>query len=103
MVFDTVFRIASLSVNYKSYVDLEEMKREIETLVLEKSFYNSRDDVPEKLLFAFIELSEAADALKKGLGEEVIAEELVGVIFYVLGASRLACPSVDMDEMLDGS
>jgi len=80
-------------------VDLEEMKREIETLVAAKGFYNSREDVPKKLLFAFIELGEAADAWKKGLSEEVVAEELVDVIFYVLDASRLACPSVNMDEM----
>jgi NTP pyrophosphatase (non-canonical NTP hydrolase) len=80
-------------------VDLEGMKREIEALVVAKGFYNSREDVPKKLLFAFIELGEAADAWKKGLSEEEVAEELVDVIFYVLDASRLACPSVNMDEM----
>jgi NTP pyrophosphatase (non-canonical NTP hydrolase) len=80
-------------------VDLEEMKREIEALVVAKGFYNSCEDVPKKLLFAFIELGEAADAWKKGLGEETVAEELVDVIFYVLDASRLACPSVDIDDM----
>lgn len=79
-------------------MNLEEMKRGIETLVLEKGFYNSPEDVPKKLLFAFIELGEASDAWKKGLGEDRIAEELIDVIFYVLDASRLACPSVDMDE-----
>jgi len=78
---------------------LEEMKKEIEKLVLEKGFYNKPEDVPKKLLFAFIELGEASDAWKKGKDEEVIAEELVDVIFYVLDASRLACPSVNMDEM----
>ena len=78
---------------------LEEMKKEIETLVLEKGFYNEPEDIPKKLLFAFIELGEASDAWKKGESEEEIAEELVDVIFYVLDASRLACPSVNMDEM----
>jgi len=78
---------------------LEEMKREIENLVLEKGFYNKPEDVPKKLLFAFIELGEASDNWKKGKSEEEIAEELIGVIFYVLDASRLACPSVNMDEM----
>jgi NTP pyrophosphatase (non-canonical NTP hydrolase) len=78
---------------------LEEMKKEIETLVLEKGFYNKSEDIPKKLLFAFIELGEASDAWKKGETEEKIAEELVDVIFYVLDASRLACPSVNMDEM----
>ena len=78
---------------------LEEMKKEIEQLVLDKGFYNKPEDVPKKLLFAFIELGEASDAWKKGKGEDVIAEELVDVIFYVLDASRLACPSIDIDNM----
>jgi len=78
---------------------LEEMKKEIESLVLEKGFYNEPEDIPKKLLFAFIELGEASDAWKKGESEEKIAEELVDVIFYLLDASRLACPSIDMDEM----
>lgn len=76
---------------------LEEMKREIESLVTEKGFYNKPEDIPKKLLFAFIELGEASDAWKKGEPEEKIAEELVDVIFYVLDTSRLACPAVNMD------
>ncbi len=76
---------------------LEEMKKKIESLVLEKGFYNRREDVPKKLLFAFIELGEASDAWKKGKPEEKIAEELVDVIFYLVDASRLACPNVNMD------
>jgi NTP pyrophosphatase (non-canonical NTP hydrolase) len=80
-------------------MELEEMKREIENLVVTKGFYNKPEDIPKKLLFAFIELGEASDAWKKREAEEKIAEELVDVIFYVLDASRLACPSVNMDEM----
>ncbi len=78
---------------------LEEMKHEIENLVLTKGFYNKMEDIPKKLLFAFIELGEASDAWKKGDSEEKIAEELIDVIFYVLDASRLACPHVNMDAM----
>jgi NTP pyrophosphatase (non-canonical NTP hydrolase) len=78
---------------------LEEMKRKIESLVIEKGFYNKQEDIPKKLLFAFIELGEASDAWKKGETQEKIAEELIDVIFYVLDASRLACPTVNMDEM----
>ena len=77
---------------------LEEMKKEIESLVVTKGFYNKPEDIPKKLLFAFIELGEASDAWKKGLPEEKIAEELVDVMFYVLDASRLACPSVNLDD-----
>ena len=80
-------------------MQLEEMKKEIESLVIAKGFYNKPEDIPKKLLFAFIELGEASDAWKKGLSEEKIAEELVDAIFYVLDASRLACPSVNMDAM----
>jgi NTP pyrophosphatase (non-canonical NTP hydrolase) len=78
---------------------LEEMKKEIKNLVLEKGFYNKPGDIPKKLLFAFIELGEASDAWKKGEKEEIIAEELIDVIFYILDASRLACPSINMDHM----
>lgn len=82
-------------------MNLEEMKNEIETLVLEKGFYNKAEDVPKKLLFAFIELGEASDAWKKGESEQKIAEELIDVIFYVLDTSRLACPSMNMDEVFE--
>ena len=78
---------------------LEEMKKEIEALVIEKGFYNKPEDIPKKLLFAFIELGEASDSWKKGTPEEKIAEELIDVIFYILDTSRLACPNVDMDVM----
>ena len=78
---------------------LEEMKKEIQKLVLKKGFYNSPEDIPKKLLFAFIELGEASDAWKKGQNQEEIAEELIDVIFYILDTSRLACPTIDMDQM----
>jgi NTP pyrophosphatase (non-canonical NTP hydrolase) len=87
------------NVGEESDMQLEEMKKEIENLVLAKGFYNKPEDIPKKLLFAFIELGEASDSWKKGLAEEKIAEELIDVLFYVLDASRLACPSVNMDDM----
>jgi NTP pyrophosphatase (non-canonical NTP hydrolase) len=80
-------------------MQLEEMKKEIEKLVVAKGFYNKPEDIPKKLLFAFIELGEASDTWKKGETEDKIAEELIDVIFYVLDASRLACPTVNMDDM----
>jgi NTP pyrophosphatase (non-canonical NTP hydrolase) len=75
------------------------MKKQIEALVIAKGFYNKPEDIPKKLLFAFIELGEASDAWKKGLPEEKIAEELIDVIFYILDASRLACPNMNMDKV----
>ena len=78
---------------------LEEMKAEIEKLVIAKGFYNKPEDTPKKLLFAFIELGEASDAWKKGQPQEKIAEELIDVVFYILDAGRLACPDMDMDEV----
>lgn len=80
-------------------MQLEEMKKEIEKLVIAKGFYNRPEDIPKKLLFAFIELGEASDAWKKGMPQEKIAEELMDVIFYILDASRLACPDMNMDEV----
>ena len=77
---------------------MKEMKRDMGKLVLEKGFYNKPEDIPKKLLFAFIELGEASDTLKKGESEEKMTEELIDVIFYVLDAGGLACPSVNMDE-----
>jgi NTP pyrophosphatase (non-canonical NTP hydrolase) len=88
-----------VSTRRKPKLHLEEMKREIENLVLTKGFYNKPEDIPKKLLFAFIELGEASDAWKKGDAQEKIAEELIDVIFYILDASRLACPNVNMDEV----
>jgi NTP pyrophosphatase (non-canonical NTP hydrolase) len=79
-------------------MQLEEMKQQIENLVIAKGFYNKPEDIPKKLLFAFIELGEASDAWKKGLPQEKIAEELIDVIFYILDTSRLACPSINMDQ-----
>lgn len=78
---------------------LEDMKKEIEKLVVSKGFYNKPEDAPKKLLFAFIELGEASDAWKKGEPQDKIAEELIDTIFYILDASRLACPDVNMDDM----
>lgn len=75
------------------------MKAEIQKLVLDKGFYNKPEDVPKKLLFAFVELGEASDAWKKGEDERKIAEELIDVIFYVIDASRLACPTANLDEV----
>ena len=82
-------------------MNLEEMKQEIDNLVVTKGFYNKPEDIPKKLLFAFIELGEASDSWKKGETEEKIAEELIDVIFYLLDASRLACPTVNMDSAFE--
>jgi NTP pyrophosphatase (non-canonical NTP hydrolase) len=46
-----------------------------------------------------MELGEASDAWKKGETEEKIAEGFIDVIFYILDASRLACPTVNIDDM----
>jgi NTP pyrophosphatase (non-canonical NTP hydrolase) len=81
------------------YLNLEEMKKEIEQLVIDKGFYNKPEHIPLKLLFAFVELGEASDAWKKGENPGKIAEELIDVIFYVLDACRLACPAINMDAV----
>jgi NTP pyrophosphatase (non-canonical NTP hydrolase) len=94
-----IMAILFLSATEMPLMHLEEMKKEIETLVITKGFYNKPEDIPKKLLFAFIELGEASDAWKKGLSEEKIAEELIDVMFYILDASRLACPNMNLDEV----
>ena len=77
---------------------LEESKKKIEQLVIQKGFGNTPDEIANKLLFAFIELGEAGDSWKKGKPKEETIEELIDVIFYVLDASRLIDPDANMDE-----
>jgi NTP pyrophosphatase (non-canonical NTP hydrolase) len=77
----------------------EEAKKEVGELVVAKGFGNTPDEIPNKLLFAFIELGEAGDSWKKGKPTEETIEELIDVIFYVLDASRLIAPDADLDEV----
>jgi NTP pyrophosphatase (non-canonical NTP hydrolase) len=80
---------------------LEAAKKKVEELVVAKGFGNSTEDIPNKLLFAFIELGEAGDSWKKGKPTEETIEELIDVIFYVLDASRLISPQANMDEVFE--
>jgi NTP pyrophosphatase (non-canonical NTP hydrolase) len=80
---------------------LQEAKRKVEELVVQKGFGNTPDEVANKLLFAFIELGEAGDSWKKGKPREETIEELIDVIFYVLDASRLIDPDADLDVVFE--
>lgn len=80
---------------------LEEAKKKVAELVAAKGFGNSPQDIPDKLLFAFIELGEAGDSWKKGKPTDETLEELIDVVFYVLDASRLIAPQADMDEVFE--
>ena len=77
---------------------LEEAKRKVGELVVAKGFGNTPEEIPNKLLFAFIELGEAGDSWKKGKPKAETIEELIDVIFYVLDASRLIDPEADLDQ-----
>lgn len=77
---------------------LEEAKKKVGELVVAKGFGNKPEEIPNKLLFAFIELGEAGNSWKKGKPTDETIEELVDVIFYVLDASRLIDPKADLDE-----
>ena len=79
----------------------EDAKRKVGELVIAKGFGNTLDEIPKKLLFAFIELGEAGDSWKKGKPEEETIEELIDVIFYVLDASRLIAPNANLDEAFE--
>jgi len=80
---------------------LNEARRKVGELVATKGFGNTPDEIPNKLLFAFIELGEAGDSWKKGKPKEETIEELVDVIFYVLDAARLIAPDADLDEVFE--
>ena len=80
---------------------LEEAKRKVADLVAAKGFGNTPDEIPNKLLFAFIELGEAGNSWKKAKPTEETLEELIDVVFYVLDASRLIDPAADLDEIFE--
>lgn len=80
---------------------MEQAKKKVGELVLAKGFGNAPEEIPNKLLFAFIELGEAGDSWKKGKPKEETIEELVDVIFYVLDASRLIDPDADLDLVFE--
>lgn len=82
-------------------VSLEEAKRKVGELVAAKGFGNSQREIPNKLLFAFIELGEAGDSWKKGRPTKETIEELVDVIFYVIDSARLIDPSANLDEVFE--
>jgi len=80
---------------------LEEAKRKVGELVVAKGFGNTREEISNKLLFAFIELGEAGDSWKKGRPKEETIEELIDVLFYVLDASRLMDPTANLDDLFE--
>jgi NTP pyrophosphatase (non-canonical NTP hydrolase) len=59
-------------------------KELVRQLVATKGFPDDESALPQKLLWAFVELGEAADAYKKGENWDTVNEELMDVIFYVL-------------------
>lgn len=79
----------------------QEAKKQVGELVVAKGFGNTPSEIPNKLLFAFIELGEAGDSWKKGRPTEETIEELIDVIFYVLDASRLIDPKADLDAVFE--
>jgi len=61
-----------------------EAKRLVRQLVAAKGFPDDESALAQKLLWAFVELGEAVDAYKKGESWDIVNEELIDVIFYVL-------------------
>jgi len=57
-----------------------EAKRLVRQLVAEKGFPNDESALSQKLLWAFVELGEAADAYMQGENWHVISGELSDVI-----------------------
>ena len=79
----------------------EEAKKKVGELVVAKGFGNTPDEIPKKLLFAFIELGEAGDSWKKSKPTEETIEELIDVIFYVVDAARLIAPNTNLDDAFE--
>jgi len=84
-------------------ISLNEAKILVRRLVAEKGFPNDEAALPQKLLWAFVELGEATDAYKKGKDWNLVVEELVDVIFYILDfielVERTQGLNFDVDEI----
>ncbi|MEM0049265.1 MAG: hypothetical protein QW424_03890 [Candidatus Bathyarchaeia archaeon] len=80
-----------------------EAKRLVRELVEAKGFPNDESALTQKLLWAFVELGEAADAYKKGEDWSVICEELIDVIFYILDfiglVEKTQGTEIDVDKL----
>ncbi len=61
-----------------------EAKKLVRELVETKGFPNDESALTQKILWAFVELGEAADSYKKGEDWLIISEELIDAIFYIL-------------------
>ena len=88
----------SLTKLGETIMHLEEMKKEIGKLVLEKGSTIDRRTFRRSCFLLSFELGQASSAWKEGESEETVTEELIDVIFCVLDADRLAWPSVNVDE-----
>jgi len=82
---------------------LNEAKKLVRQLVAAKGFPDDESALNQKLLWAFVELGEAADAYKKGESWDAINEELIDAIFYILDFIGLAEKTrniqVDVDRL----
>lgn len=80
-----------------------EAKRLVRELVEAKGFPNDESALTQKLLWAFVELGEAADAYKKGEDWSIVSEELIDVIFYILDfiglVERTQGIEIDVDKL----
>ncbi|MBS7654030.1 MAG: hypothetical protein QXU95_05160 [Candidatus Bathyarchaeia archaeon] len=61
-----------------------EAKKLVRELVETKGFPNDESALTQKILWAFVELGEAADSYKKGKDWRTVSEELIDAIFYIL-------------------
>jgi len=82
-------------------ISFNEAKTLVRRLVAEKGFPDDEAALPQKLLWAFVELGEAADAYKKGREWDLVVEELVDVIFYILDFIGLVEKTQGLDFDVD--
>ena len=63
---------------------LNKAKELVKELVKKQGFPQRKNALSQKLLWAFVELGEASDSYKKGKEWDVVVEELIDVLFYIL-------------------
>ncbi|RLC83118.1 MAG: hypothetical protein DRI61_00350 [Chloroflexi bacterium] len=85
---------------------LNKCMKSIRDLVSEKGHEDSLEDIPLKLLFAIVEVSEAVDIWKKNNFKEIedIEEEIIDAVFYLLDAYGILLRDIggkDPDQMFE--
>ena len=80
---------------------LNKAKQLVKELVKKQGFPHEENVLSQKLLWAFVELGEASDSYKKGKEWDVVVEELIDVLFYILDFVGIVEDTEEIELNLD--